>query len=242
MQTVEITTTQNVTIEHELATVGQRSIAFFLDVVIELVFIVIMVFAVSIAIPNNTGFAISYFVIIPTIFFYSIVSEIIGNGQSIGKRALGIKIIKLNGEQPTIQDYLTRWVFRLIDVMLSLGTLAGLLITSTEKRQRLGDILANTIVIKTQPTNQIALKSILNISSLENYTPHYPDVKRFSEEEMITIKSVVDRYTKYRNKAHRETIIELIKFVQERLELKELPKNKVEFLKTVIRDYIVLTR
>lgn len=244
MQTVEITTTQNVTIEHQLASSGQRFVAFFLDVVIEFVFLLILgYFFMTIYSTNETGwFIYQYFILVPVIFFYSIVSEVLGNGQSIGKLALGIKIIKLNGEQPTIQDYLIRWVFRLIDVMMSIGALAGLLINSSEKKQRLGDILANTIVIKTQPTNQIALKSILKINTLDNYTPKYLDVKRFTEDEMITIKSVVDRYVKHRNKAHREAVIELIKIVQNKLELKELPKNKIEFLKTVIRDYIVLTR
>ena len=59
---------------------------------------------------------------------------------------------------------------------------------------------------------------------------------------MLLIKNAVFRYQKYRNPGHADVIRDLVAHLQEVLEITEKPKNKVEFLKTLIRDYIVLTR
>ena len=48
----------------------------------------------------------------------------VGKGASIGKRALKIKVIKLDGKEPNIGDYFIRWIFRFIDIVISFGTLA----------------------------------------------------------------------------------------------------------------------
>ena len=246
MGNIEINTSQNVTIEYELAPLRDRILAFILDSIIMWGGILILFFlCILLFQPNNMEDFMGYFmylIVLPVFFFYSLVSEIIGNGLSIGKSALKIKIVKLNGKEPQLNDFITRWVFRSIDIYLSLGSIASLLISSSDKNQRMGDILANTAVIKFKPTYVIELKDLLNRTSLQNYQPVYSEVTRFKDEDMLLVKQIIDRVQKYPNTAHHEALNQLVEKITQQLNLSQRPKNKIEFLKTLLKDYIVLTR
>ena len=171
MRTIEITTTQNVTIEYELAGVRDRIVAFLIDSIIMWgsIFILLILYEVSIG-QFTPGYSF-YIVMVPIFLFYTLFSELFGNGQSWGKKAMGIKVVQISGAEGGMSDYLIRWTFRMVDIYLSLGSVATLLISSTEKAQRLGDVVANTAVIKVKPKNNLRLKDIMNISSLQNLCP-----------------------------------------------------------------------
>src|SRR6185295_3491620 len=124
MRTIEITTTQNVTIEYELANVRDHILAFVIDVVIMWGSILVLVILLEIVLPKPLTQYISYFVIVPVFFFYSLVSEIAANGQTWGKKALGIKVVKIDGKEAGMSDYLIRWTFRMVDIYFSLGSVA----------------------------------------------------------------------------------------------------------------------
>jgi len=51
------------------------------------------------------------------------------NGQSVGKRAMNIRVINLDGTQPTLGAYLMRWLFRLVDTMI-FGSVVALVVAS----------------------------------------------------------------------------------------------------------------
>jgi len=238
MRTIEVTTTQNVTIEYELADVRNRILAFAIDfTIIWLAMLFISIF--SSAFHSNIVF---WFVLLPVVLFYSLALEILNNGQSWGKKAMGICVVKINGTKCSAGDYLIRWAFRLVDIYFSLGSVASLLISSTERAQRLGDIAANTTVVRIRPKNILHLKDIMNISSHQNYVPKYPAVRQMKESEMLIVKNVLERVKKYPNEAHREAVVNLAAIMKERLNLVEATANPVSFLNTVLNDYIVLTR
>jgi hypothetical protein len=125
---------------------------------------------------------------------------------------------------------------------LTIGILGSILIASTTKKQRLGDMTANTTVIKLKPNLRFGLEDILRINTLDNYEPQYPAVRQYSEQDMLFIKNVLSRFRKHPNAAHRQIINDLVTKIQQQLGLQELPADKLEFLKILIRDYIVLTR
>jgi len=248
MRTIEITTTQNVTIEYELATLQERIIAFFIDVLIVGTLYLILFTVLSSILRDSlfdSGGALNFVVgFLPLGLFlaYQLLSEIIANGQSWGKKAMGIKVVRLDGQEPSLTDFLLRAVFLIIDAALSVGIVAALLISSSNNSQRLGDMTANTTVIRVKFGFQFRLEDILKINSLDDYEPAYPEVRRLSEKDMLLIKTIITRYRRHRNNAHREVINELVDKLTKQLDIIEKPKNKIEFLKTLIRDYIVLTR
>lgn len=242
MRTIEITTTQNVTIEYELASFRDRFFAFFIDFWI-LNFSILLLYLGWMWIAGlETINYFLYLVMLPIYIFYSPASEIWMNGQSLGKKAIGIKVAKLNGKQPVISDYLIRWAFRLVDIWFSSGTIAAVLVNSTVRGQRLGDMLANTTVIKMRSSLNIEIADVLRINTRENYEPKFPQVRALSEQDMLLIKSVIERTKKYNNAAHNDALDMLVQKLRGVLNITETPKDKIAFLKTLLTDYIVLTR
>lgn len=248
MQTIDIRTTQNVTIEYELASLRERALSFFVDFLITIVIYLGVFILLRSILPDSlfeTGMLeMFWLVLLPIAFiiFYQFLSELLGNGRSWGKRALGIKVVRIDGLEPGLSDYFIRAVFHIVDSLMSSGVLAGLLISSSPKQQRLGDMAANTTVIRVRPNARFQLQDILKISSIEDYQPRYPEVRRLSEQDMLLLKHLIARQRQYRNEAHDEAIDEAVAHITSLLQIKETPHDNIEFLKTLIRDYIVLTR
>ena len=246
MANIEITTTQNVTIEYELADLRERIFAFVIDVLIIVVSFALIMMTMGLMVSplysgRNNEVLLKLFVM-PLIMFYTLYNEILMNGQTLGKRALGIKVVKLNGDPPAVSDYIMRWATRLIDIWLSLGTVATLLVTSSPKAQRIGCLLSGTVVIRLRSSKAFSLRDILKINSLDNYTPTYPQVTVFNEKDMLFIKGALDRYTRFPNNAHNDVIIDLSAHCASKLGLDQVPTNRVAFLRRLLNDYIVLTR
>lgn len=245
MQTIDIRTTQNVTIEYELAALSDRIFAYVIDMLIIATTHALVVWGLS-ALFSIENESILVFLIGFLPFFelilYHFFMELHNNGQSFGKKAIGIQVVRTDGRQPSAGDLLLRSVFLVVDVVFSFGIIAVLLISSSDRHQRLGDMTANTTVISIKQKLRFSLTDILKINTLDNYEPKYPDVKKLSEQDMLLIKNTLNRYDKYKNPAHEQALNAMVNKVREQLDIVEKPKNRMEFLRTLLRDYIVLTR
>jgi uncharacterized RDD family membrane protein YckC len=248
MKSIEIRTTQNVTIEYELASARTRMIALGIDLLVVVILYLVLFLTLLNALGatiTESGMALAVISsILPLILFlvYQLLSEVLANGQSWGKRAMGIRVVRLDGREPGLSDYLLRTVFLLPDLILSLGVLGALLISTSANNQRLGDMTANTTVIRVRQHQRFKLSDILRIDTLAEYEPRYPAVRRLSERDMLLVKSVVSRYQAYGNAAHRQVVAELVEHLRRLLDIEEKPTDRIAFLNTLIRDYIVLTR
>lgn len=247
MSSIDIQTTQNVTIAYELATLKDRFFAALIDGAIAIMIALGGIFTASWIVGDVFGedgslLMVVRFIPIITFMGYHLVSEIVANGQSWGKKLMGLKVVRLDGAEAGLSDYLLRAIFHIIDSIFSLGILAAMMIASSQKKQRLGDMTANTTVIKLIPEKITRLKDVLKISTKENYTPLYPDIKHFKEADMLLVKHTIIRYKQYPNTAHQEVLLLLAQQFSKLLELTEVPKNKMEFLETILKDYVVLTR
>lgn len=246
MQSIEIKTTQNVTIEYELASLRDRILAFIIDLtIIGFSYLILsLFFSAAFGRAMDSSFGRILLGLLPVVGFvvYQFMSELFSNGQSLGKKALNIRVVRLDGRQPSTTDYLLRAIFHLIDTLFSSGILAALVVSTSVKKQRLGDMAANTTVIRTTNNLKFRLSDILNIDSLEDYTPVYPEVKKLSDEDMLVIKSVIRRHSVHKNQAHHQLVRDLTDRLVKLLDIQQPNPNKIEFLKTLLRDYIVLTR
>lgn len=247
MQTINIRTTQNVTIEYELASLRDRAFACVLDMLALFFFYLMMIFFWNIFIgytgsSDNSG-QVFFYLINPIAILsgYHFFMEVFANGQSLGKKSLGIKVVRLDGNETQLGDHLLRAVFYFLDVFLSIGTVAAISVSASSNRQRLGDLAANTTVIRLKSQVLFKLEDILKIDSIEHYEPTYPQVRQLSEEDMLLIKNIIGRYRDHQNFAHEQAVLKLCKRLSEILDI-QVPANKIEFLKTLIKDYIVLTR
>jgi len=240
MKKIEITTTQNVTIEYGLAALGHRMVAFLIDQ-ISLWVVVWILAAIEVTISPKAYLIMWYFTIAPLLFFYTFAFEYFNNGQTLGKMALKIRVIKKTGEKTTFLDFALRWVFRMIDIYGTLGSVASLGILSSTNNQRLGDILANTVVIKVAKNERMTLNTLLNLNKIKNYTPKFPEVVNMKEEAMLTLKETVQRYKNHKNFAHNTAVDLLVKKMEKELSIGQ-KGDKILFLEQLLKDYVVLTR
>lgn len=246
MQTIELQTTQNVTIEYQLASLGERIMALLIDVTVVFLFYLGLLFLVVSIVDQNRFDETAVFWSFATsmLFFlsYHFLFELLANGQSIGKKVLGIQVLRLDGEQLSAGDSMLRTVFYFVDLFGSLGVLGVFAISSSSNKQRLGDMAAGTILIKTRVVDRFDLNDILNISSLADYEPKYLEARQFNEHDMLLIKKTLARYQRYPNAAHRKLVHSLAQKLALQIGEPTPISNAVDFLRTLIRDYIVLTR
>lgn len=248
MKTISFTTAQYVKIDYELAPAAYRVVASFIDLVALLIYMLIVSMFIEVSMweykmsMDTTAFITVFLLRLPWLF-YSPVIEYLTNGRSLGKFIMGIRVVKANGETAGLREYFTRWIFRVVDIWVGgFGFLAILLAGTTEKRQRLGDIMANTVVIRVRDTQVYSLRDVLNIKSQDNHEPTYPAVTRFSDEDMLLIKNTIIRVQRYPNDANKAFAIQLANETAQLIGLPETPQKRMEFLKTVLQDYVVLTR
>ena len=158
-------TPEGMRINFTLAGIGSRASAFILDslimsAVIFAVFYLLLLLPVFIAVSspssntsaNNTPglAALAIFVVIAFLmmFGYFIFFEVKSSGRTPGKRALGLRVIRTSGQPVTFGASAIRNILRLIDMLPTAYFVGGVCVLATKRNQRLGDMAADTIVIK----------------------------------------------------------------------------------------------
>ncbi len=231
MDTVSVNSTQNIAIDFQLAGLFQRIGAFLIDSLVIAAFYLLVYLVIGSAEVNPPTW---FWVIIGLIsYLYFLVSEAFFNGQTIGKRALDIRVLKLDGSAPTLSAYLLRWIMVPIDYGMY-GSVAMILVIFTKNGQRLGDLLAGTTVVKIKKVDAALLKNKSVMKQVdENYEPTFPDATKLDDNDIRLIHASI---AAFRNRSQRKPS-ELLK---EKLEAKMQVKSElppVKFLHTVAKDY-----
>jgi uncharacterized RDD family membrane protein YckC len=151
-----VVTPENIPLQMELAGLGSRFGALLLDIIliclvlIPLWLLIYPVTLVALGASGLTSVMTAIFIIATFLFLFGhfIVFELIWNGQTPGKRFLGLRAIDDAGFPITIFQAATRNLLRLVD-FLPMGYIAGALCAFFHvEYKRLGDIVAGTVVIK----------------------------------------------------------------------------------------------
>jgi uncharacterized RDD family membrane protein YckC len=267
MKTLQINTTQNVNINFTLANEIQRVGAFLIDNAIKIGYLLLMYSFVPSAglevLPGDywTQRAIEIIVWLP-VMFYSLYFEILMNGQTLGKRALSIRVVNIDGFKPSITDYIIRWFVRIIDFNLFIilgvyiyalgwtqyeellfglfviGKCVGIVSVATSKKnQRLGDIAANTVVIALKDQARFSKTILENLA--ENYAPKYPNVIKLSDNDARIIK---DTFTLAVKERDFKTLTKLKNKIEEVTQTQSLEKTDEEYIRIVLKDYNYYTQ
>lgn len=246
MAEISIPTPQNVRIDYELAGTGTRIISFFIDLALMLTVNFLVIYSL-LKLPDEYLFTTELLAAAFSFIwlgFYTLIFEIAGNGQSPGKMATGIQVIRLNGERVTFQDYFSRWSMRLVDIYLSFGIIAAFVCSGNPNGQRLGDLLAGTTVIRKTGYGRFSLDDIIRLNEKNTGMQHieYRQVIRFTDKDIVLIKNALYRANLYGNKAHNKLLEMLAVKTSEKMGLEKPPQDTKEFLNKVISDYIILSR
>jgi uncharacterized RDD family membrane protein YckC len=155
---IQFETPENVQISYQLAGPGTRFVAFFMDFLILIIVGLVLFFAALITgisldlIGRGSGSEGSaMFIMIGLLalaftlgnLVYFGVCELLMRGQTIGKRSMSIRVVSADGFSLDPMAVFLRTIFRVIDHI----PLLYIVPLVTSKTQRLGDLVAGTIVI-----------------------------------------------------------------------------------------------
>ena len=142
---IKIQSTELLFFENELAGIGSRGLAYFIDTLIKGV--AIFLFALFFAWVNLFGKSFIPIVVFLILFAgYHFFFEAI-YGKTPGKHLAGIRVIKSDGSRLSFLDSFVRNILRVVDV-LPFGYMAGMVMIFLERyNRRLGDIVGDTLVI-----------------------------------------------------------------------------------------------
>lgn len=154
MEDMAVHTAENITLHYDIATAGSRSAAFLIDYILILVIILGINALVEISEKIGTEVfsshfaAIMYVVLGTLLWVYFVVCEQVFDGGSVGKRALGIRVIKENGFPIDMVDSLTRNFLRFVDLLPGTCLVGFVVMMLNNKAKRLGDYAAGTVVVR----------------------------------------------------------------------------------------------
>lgn len=236
MDNFQIETAQNVNIAQNIANLGDRVLAFLVDILIIIAYEIIMmlIFGALNGSPKDTWILIMVFGLPP--FLYHLLMETFNNGQSLGKAALKIRVVKIDGSKPAFSNYAIRWLLRIIDFSLTSGACALVAFLLNGKGQRLGDLAAGTTVISEK--QNVSIRDTLMVDIPVDYIPVYPQVTVFSDHDMQTIKIVFKRANHNRNYEVIESLALKVAAVMDVIR----EESPLPFIKRVISDYNYYTQ
>ncbi|WP_256002128.1 RDD family protein [Pedobacter deserti] len=240
METVHVNTAQHVRIDYPVAGLGERIVARLIDLAMFIAgFIALMIGGVTAKTQGSGYLAIGLMIAFYACYvFYNLLCEIFMNGQSVGKRIMKIKVISLDGGQPTLGQYLLRWLFRIVDFVLTAQVGGLICVALSEKKQRIGDIAAGTTVIKTEKRTEIGQIAFLQ-EDAQDYQPVFSVVTELGDRDIELIHEVIRTYELSKNPG---IVLAMAGRVSTKLGL-SLPEgmNELQFLRTLVKDYNHLT-
>lgn len=255
MSTINFESSQYVSVEFPLANAGHRLLAAMIDMTLFIVyFIVMMAFFGSSLIFSSDSYADLFWLLLIKMpwIFYNPVCEYFMHGQTLGKYIVGIRVVTLNGDRPKLKEVFTRWIFKgdflwisanfLILIWFGMGVVAIAVISLSTYRQRLADVLSNTILIRSKSSNTYVLNDILSIKDINTHEVLYPQVIRFTDEDMMLIKNTILRLRKYPTPEAIRFGKELCDETAHLMGIEPVESKRMEFLQNVLQDYVVLTR
>ena len=146
-----IRTPEGVELNLTLAGLASRVLASLLDGLIQSVAGAIIVVALVMTFDGGLealGGGLLALAIFLIFFGYPILFEVLDGGRSIGKRATGIRVVRLDGGPIGFGASAIRNIMRLIDILPGGYAVGAIAILATPHNQRLGDIAAGTVVIR----------------------------------------------------------------------------------------------
>jgi hypothetical protein len=88
----------------------------------------------------------------------------------------------------------------------------------------------------------LKLTDVLAIRSQESYKVMFHQARQLEEVDVLLIKTTLERFREFRNLAHERAVRALADKVKSRLGVVPAAQTDIQFLQTVLNDYVVLTR
>jgi uncharacterized RDD family membrane protein YckC len=250
---IEIESPEKITFHYKIALTGTRIAAFTIDFFIQVGITALLVILIMSAAAGNpfsfyeeesaTYYMIAFYYLV-TFFLqwgYFILFEAIMNGQTPGKRMMGIRVIKENGEPVDFSTIVLRNLIRVVDFFPFYNMLGGVVTLIDTKSRRLGDIVANTVVVNTLKFNFKEPDFLIQFST---YTDEWRKeelnkqiLSKLNEEQLYILR----RYLNKRNRLPPHKRYELSNMIaldlKKRLNIKGDIGNPEEFIELIYQAH-----
>ncbi len=212
---LSIDTPENVLLNAEVAGFGSRCLAALVDyTIMGVVFFCALTMISTLRLDGSSTVVILalYLFFFVLFFFYHLIFEILWNGQTPGKRVLGLRVIRADGLPASVTSLVIRNLVRIFD-FFPVGYGVGMIVLfATKRTQRLGDLAARTLVIREK--QQVTLKTIqedmsvhyLHITRVEPL-PSFIQIDQLTEADRNRIIDYLKRRTDLRD---RETLSRML--------------------------------
>jgi uncharacterized RDD family membrane protein YckC len=202
-----IETPEQIPIEFAVAGIGSRFLALLIDTLIQtgvgiaLLLTVGVAFRVAASIRNTPGFSqaggvlliLSAFLLF---FGYFAIFEIVWNGQTPGKRIIGLRVVKDSGRPLTAAESIGRNLMRIVDSLPSFYAVGIIAAVCNSQNKRLGDFVAGSIVVRERSLQEMKpdLQNSQAQSNAEAFFPPPPlGAQGLSMEELTLIDTFLHR-------------------------------------------------
>lgn len=178
-----------------LAGPASRFVSALVDILIQ--FALLVCVAVVLGILGSAGLGgggvavLLWFVVsFALIAFYDIFFEVFRSGQTPGKRMNGLRVVRVEGHPVTFLSSAIRNLLRVIDFLPSAYLLGAAVILSTRKNQRIGDVVAGTLVVRAGRRDGPAsgAPSVWYQSAGTTW-----DTSRVSDDELALVRQFLER-------------------------------------------------
>ncbi len=180
---------------YRLAGLGARVSAQLLDVVVVIALIIGISILGSLLAWVDVGSASAFSAVASFLvtFLYFILLEGLWNGQTLGKKAVGVRVRMADGTPVTFWAAIGRNLLRPADFLPMFYTLGVAAMFTNPKSQRIGDLVAGTIVIYEKRPNRAAVVAPHSVG-VHQYESEVGELRGMTLEEYDALRRLCDRY------------------------------------------------
>lgn len=241
-----IITPEAVVLELETAGVSSRLFSGIIDALVQAALLLLLVllafFGASVAtdgVTDQVGQTIAVVSLFLVIFVYPLVAEMLMRGRTVGKAAVGLRVVTIEGAPVRFRHAALRSMGGIVDKLIVPGGLIGLLfVLGTPSRQRIGDLLAGTIVIR--DPNRTALPAGIWFPVPYGYELYAAtiDPTAFTDAQYTVVRAFLMRVREFTPVARASVALELATRVEQTLRHQRPSQVQPEaFLLCVIARY-----
>lgn len=230
-ETLDIDTPENVAFGYQVAGIGSRFLATLVDTVVVglLQVVVILVIALLLRVFNDEPWAdqlsawlIAIFGLIASLFYwgYYVFFEMLWNGQSPGKRWVGLRVIRTDGTPITLSESFIRNLARLVDFLPAMYGVGVITMFINKQSRRLGDLAAGTLVVQDRAPiaiEDLSVQRTVHLRAWANVSLDGFPIERLSNDDLSLIENFLQRRDQL---THRNQLaIQIINTLHSRLGL-----------------------